>query len=311
MLIEVMLGASILGLSYEAIRTYAKADKLIIDEEIVTDNIVKYEYIPLESVSDVKKVGNKVIYEYIEGEKEGINSCIGIDNLNNFVNINLLDGNLLIGGMTGAGKSNIINVMITNLMLSYTRNEVLFLGCDLSASDIYYFRRYNNFASVSINHKEFLDQVDWLDIKMKERSKILDEANCRNVISYNEKHEKKMCYIIFVIDELTQLTDNAECKKRLHKLMSVCRKFGIYCIICGQDATKETIGKCKMNCPQVIGLRTFDDTDSDTLLGKNQNLKDLKIGECKLRANGEIKCIKVFYLEEEKIDKLLRPYLKE
>ncbi|MGL5348248.1 MAG: FtsK/SpoIIIE domain-containing protein [Peptostreptococcaceae bacterium] len=281
------------------------------DDIITTDNIKMYEYIPVEKVNDIRREGDKVIFEYIEGEKEGIRACIGFDNMDTPVTIDLLDGHLLIGGMTGGGKSNLINVIITNLMLTYTRNEVFFMGCDLAASDIYYFRRYANFKEVSIDHKGFLEQVNWLEKKMKERSIILDECNCRNVVSYNSKYDKKMCYIVFIIDELTQLTDNKECKEKLHKLMSVCRKFGVYVICCGQDATKETIGKCKMNCPQVIGLRTFDDTDSDTLIGKNQNLKDLQVGQCKLRSKGEIIETQVMYISEDTIESVLKPFEKE
>ena len=61
-----------------------------------------------------------------------------------------------------------------------------------------------------------------------------------------KKNNKKMTYFVFAIDEVVLLTTNNECKHKLHEIMCHGRKAGIYFILCLQDATKDTIGKCKM-----------------------------------------------------------------
>ena len=170
---------------------------------------------------------------------------------------------------------------------------------------------YKNFKKVRTDNKGFLDIVEFLDNKMKERSKILDECNCRNVINYNKKYDKKMSYIIVIVDELVQLSVDNKCKTELHRIMSKCRKYGIYFILGGQDATKDTIGKCKMNCPQVIGFKTFDETDSNTLMGKNQDLQDITVtGRCKVKNKNGIREVQIMYIDEDEMDEMLKPYLR-
>ena len=281
------------------------------EKEIDVDNIIKYEYIPTEL--NEKEINEDFIkYSFVEGEKEGIKTCIGYDLEGNEVILNVLDGHILIGGMTGAGKSNLLNIIITNIMLTYTENEVFMLGCDYTESDIYYFRRYKHFKRMATDKEGFLDIVRILEDMMKERAEIFDKTNCRNAINYNEKHDKKMSYIVVIVDELVQFVTDSICKSELHRIMGKCRKYGIYFILGGQDATKETIGKCKMNCPQVIGLKTFDETDSNTLIGKNQNLQDIKIdGRCKVKNKNGIIETQIMYLEEDEIDKLLKDNIKQ
>ena len=223
-----------------------------------------------------------------------------------------MDGSILIGGMTGAGKSNIVNVLITSLMLTYTPNELVFLGCDMAESDVYYFGKYKHFRGMSSTCEKFLEQAEWLENKYKERVKILKEANCRNVISYNKKNDKKLSYIVFVIDEVVLLTRDIRCKNKLHDIMCIGRKYGVYFILCLQDATKDTIGKCKMNCPQVIGLRTNDETDSITIIGKNQDLQDIKeVGRCKIKNRKGITEVQSMFIDEDEIEELLKHHLKE
>ena len=165
---------------------------------------------------------------------------------------------------------------------------------------------------MSTNKQEFIDQIDRLEKLIKERSEILDKENCRNVINYNKTHDKKMSYIIFVIDELIQLVSDNDCKRILHNFMSKCASYGIYFVLATQDLTKETVGKCKMNCSQIIGFHTFDETDSSTLIGKGGNLQDITVkGRCKIKNSEGIKETQIFYISEDEIEEVLRPYLKE
>ena len=308
MLIGNLLIGTIAGSLAYVCKVIYDSNRIELDPVIEVDNIVKYEYHPVDNFEQTG-LKDKIIFTYTEGEKEGLKVCIGYNMNKEKEIIDILDGHILIGGMTGGGKSNLLNVIITSLMKTYTEREVFFLGWDGAESDIYYFRKYKNFKKVRTDNKGFLDIVEFLDNKMKERSKILDECNCRNVINYNKKYDKKMSYIIVIVDELVQLSVDNKCKTELHRIMSKCRKYGIYFILGGQDATKDTIGKCKMNCPQVIGLRTNDETDSNTIIGKGHNLQDIKdIGRCKVKNKNGVIEVQSYFIEEGLIDKLLKDY---
>ena len=279
--------------------------------EVMVEHIVKYKYYPIENGTREIKNYDNIKYTFIEGEKEGVKACIGYDLEGNLKIFDMLEGNTLVGGTARWGKSNFLNTFATSIMKSYTPNEVYFFGCDFKKADIYYFRRYKHFMNVSINKQEFLSQLNTLDKIMKSRAEILDEANCRNVISYNKKHDKKMSYVIFIIDELVQLTKDAECRNKLHQVMSISSSYGIYFILASQDCTKETVGKCKMNCSQIVGFHTFDETDSNTLIGKDHNLQDITIrGRCKIKNSEGVIETQVMYLDEDEMEEILKDNIK-
>ena len=117
------------------------------------ENIVKYEYIPTEEIKDMSKEMNVIKFIFIEGEKEGIKACIGYDIEGNLKIFDMLEGHAIVGGASRWGKSSFLNVFITNITKTYTRNEVCFLGCDYKKADVYYFRNYNNFLGMSTNKK--------------------------------------------------------------------------------------------------------------------------------------------------------------
>ena len=284
-----------------------------IKEEVIrVNNIERYEYLPTSDLVYESKLDNIITYTYEEGNKNGVKAHIGYRLDRTPKIIDLLEGHIMVGGASRWGKSSFLNVFIVNIIRTYTENEVFFMGCDYKRSDIYYFRRYKHFKGMSANKEEFLSQLKWLEDKMQERASILDKTNCRNVINYNNKHNEKITYIVFIVDELVQLVDDNFCKKELHRIMSKCRKYGIYFILGGQDATKEIIGRCKMNCPQTIGFKTYDATDSDTLIGKGQNLQDINIdGRCKIKNKKGIREVQVMYIEEDEIEDMLKDNLRE
>ena len=311
MLIQGLLEGAIGGIFAYTCKIVYEANKSD-DEVIEIENIVKYEYIPVGEWEDIEMELNKVKYTFIEGEKEGVKAFIGYDSDNNLKSFDMLEGHTMVGGASRWGKSSFLNVFITNITKTYTRNEVCFLGCDYKKADVYYFRNYNNFLGMSTNKEEFISQMKWLEKEMNKRADILDEANCRNVINYNKKHDTKISYIIVVIDELVQVVSDKDCKDKLHLIMSKCASYGIYFLLATQDCTKETIGRCKMNCSQIVGFHTFDQTDSDTLIGKGYDLQDINVkGRCKIKNSEGVVETQIFYLDEDKMDEMLKPYLRE
>lgn len=274
-------------------------------------NLVKYEYIPLEN-SEAIKMGDKISYKYVEGEKEGLSAIVGVTISDEYKKIDLTKGHLIVGGMSNWGKSSFIKVLLAYLIQTYTTNEVMFIGCDYAWADVFYFRRYKHFKGMSTDQIGLIEQLNWIKDKMKERSKIFMEEDVWHIKAYNETHDKKMSYIVFVIDELVQVVENEDIKNEIHRIMSKCFKFGIIFILASQDLTKATIGKCKINCSQVVGFKTYDSTDSETILGKGHDLYKIENqGRCKIKNSEGIEETQIFYIEDERMKEILRPYEKE
>lgn len=275
-------------------------------EDMAMDKI-EYTFIPLEEL----EFKNVIDYSFLEGDKEGLKVCVGYDIENNSpVWVDMFESHLLIAGASRWGKSNILNVIITGLMMAYTPNELRFVFCDYKNADIKQFEKYKHtLGSVSTDKAKFLKQLEWIEKEGYKRAKILSDADCLNAINYNKKSENKLTYIIFVIDELVQVTCDNTCKMQLHEIMSKVASYGIYFILASQDCSKETIGRCKMNISHTIGLHTRDKTDSDMII-KNGELENIKIkGRAKYNC-GDLVEFQSFYISEEQIKRLLEPLKK-
>ena len=287
-------------------------------EEIEIDNVIKYEYVPLICVDDVsfKKftLNNKLIYEYVEGDKKGLKTCVGIDVNGDKVWFDMLNSHLLIGGMARRGKSSLIRSILLGFMLSYTPNEVRFLLCDYKRSDVKLFERYkHSIGGCSVDKETFLEQIKWLYKQEAKRVEYLNKYDELNMVDYNNNPniKEKFPYIVFVIDELPQVMADEECQIALHLAMSKLTYVGIYFVLATQDCSKNVIGRCKMNCPQTFGFQTRDETDSKLLMPTG-NLQDIRnVGRCKYDDMGEIIEFQTYFTTVEDIKTRLKRHLKQ
>ena len=286
--------------------------ELSLKDQLEINNVIKYKYFPLDELEKSFINPKFIRYDYVEGDKKGIKACVGCNMEGEPKWFDILDGHTLVAGASGWGKSSFLNTFITYILMTYTENEVCFKGYDGKASDVYYFRRYKHFkGEVATNKEQFIQHMNDLEKVINKRKEVLDKLNCRNAINYNKKHEPKMPYIVYVIDELPQLTSDNECSNLLRLMMAKCRSYGIYFILATQDATKDTIGKCKMNCSQVVGFHTKDTTDSKTIINSDI-LESIKVvGRSYIDTGREIEEAQIFFLEEDKIEDLLKGKLKE
>ena len=127
------IGALTAGyLIFKELLTNEEKETEEVEEVIETNNIIKYEYYPVENINLKIEENNVIKNMFTEGEKEGLKVSLGQDLRGDTVSIDMLDGHLLIGGMTNCGKSNILNVLITNFIRTYTPNEVVLMGCDFA-----------------------------------------------------------------------------------------------------------------------------------------------------------------------------------
>lgn len=298
--------------------TGVKFEDKIEVEDIEINNEVLYEYVPLfeEDKTNFKKfkLDNKIVYEYIEGNKEGLRACVGVDVNGNNVWFNMLNSHLLIGGMARRGKSSLIRSILLGFMLSYTPNEVRFLLCDYKRADVKLFERYkHSIGKCSTNKEEFLKQLEWLYKQKEERTKWLEKYDELNMVDYNNNPniKEKFPYIVFVVDELPQVMNDEECQRKLHLTMSELTYVGIYFILATQDCSKNVIGRCKMNCSQTFGFQTRDETDSKLLMPTG-NLQDIKIvGRCKYDDMGEILEFQTYFTTVKDVRDRLEYLLKD
>ena len=78
MLIEnLLIGGIAFSVGYIC-KTIMGGNEDAINPSIEIDNIVKYEYMPIE-YQEFKSLKDKIMFKYVEGEKDGIKAYIGYD----------------------------------------------------------------------------------------------------------------------------------------------------------------------------------------------------------------------------------------
>ena len=177
----------------------------------------------------------------------------------------------IIMGNTGSGKTNLLHVMMTNLMLRYDPSEVMIYLIDFKYGlDFRVYTQYNlpNFRSISItNDTEFaLAMLEHLEEEQKKRSAQMG-SRYQKISDYNAEHlNNKMNRIVLIVDELYELVKQAPDeiqKKIIQKIDSFAhqtRAFGLHMVISGQDLDKidkfETI---KNQCTTRLALHCEDE----------------------------------------------------
>lgn len=177
----------------------------------------------------------------------------------------------IIMGNTGSGKTNLLHVMMTNLMLRYDPSEVMIYLIDFKYGlDFRVYTQYNlpNFRSISItNDPEFaLAMLEHLEEEQRKRSAQMG-SRYQKISDYNADHpNNKMNRIVLIVDELYELVKQAPDeiqKKIIQKIDSFAhqtRAFGLHMVISGQDLDKidkfETI---KNQCTTRLALHCEDE----------------------------------------------------
>lgn len=187
----------------------------------------------------------------------------------------------LIGGTTGAGKTNAIHSMICTLA-QRSPIEVKMVLIDLKGFE---FPQYKNLPHLErpivTEPADVLDTIKALWDECQIRKKILqEETNVNNVKAYNSRREmgKRLPYIVVFFDELANvmldktLKHKAEIESYLARIASMSRAVGIHLVLATQRPCKEVLtGLITANFPGRIGLACSSVVDSMTIIGNGDS----------------------------------------
>lgn len=208
---------------------------------------------------------------------------------------------LLIGGLTGYGKSNLIINLVDELVARKSPEDVKFLLIDPKmveftnlaqrAKDYLYDRVYTDIY-------EAYDAISALSEEMERRYALLREKRCRSIIEFNANNKIKLPYIVLAIDEYADLVlcssqfDDILEQDKEEEEESVCetdglsegddtfitditrlglggRAVGIHVIISTQRPSTEIVqGVIKANYPARISFKVRNSQESEIILDK-------------------------------------------
>jgi S-DNA-T family DNA segregation ATPase FtsK/SpoIIIE len=181
---------------------------------------------------------------------------------------------LLIAGTTGSGKSVCVNSIIACLLLQNTPDDLKVMMVDPKRVEL---TGYNGIphllGPVVVDLERVVSSLQWVTREMDERYRRFARAGARNIADLNARAaatgEKKMPYIIVLIDELADLMMLApdETERTITRLAQLARATGIHLIIATQRPSVDIItGLIKANFPARIAFAVASSVDSRVIL---------------------------------------------
>ncbi len=199
-----------------------------------------------------------------------------------------LQPHLLLGGDSGSGKTNCLNVIICGLASRFTPNQLQLVLIDTALVEFYDYAKLPHLAFPVLNKiEDCAEALRWLTTELDKRLVELMHAGHRNIQAYNAAGGT-MPYIVVIIDRLNDLTcvGTSDIVSNLRRLTALARPVGIH-FVAATDRAEDSAVPPSLTLPGRIAFRTRHWADSvfwirDTQACELQNSGDMLI----LRPNG-------------------------
>ena len=181
---------------------------------------------------------------------------------------------MLIAGTTGSGKSVCVNSILTCLLLFNTPDDLRIVLVDPKRVEL---TGYNGIphllGPVVVEMDRVIGALQWMTREMDKRYHMFAQIGSRNITDYNAKMkvkgEKKLPYLVIIIDELADLMMIApdETEKTITRLAQLARATGIHMVLATQRPSVDVVtGLIKANFPARIAFAVASNTDSRVIL---------------------------------------------
>jgi len=210
---------------------------------------------------------------------------------------------LLVAGATGSGKSVCINSMLISLLMRAKPDEVKLVLIDPKKVEL---SAYNGIphllTPVVTDPKKANIVLKKIVSEMERRYELFEKHSVKNIAGYNtminkrnktkDEHgqEKKLPYIVVIIDELADLMLVAakEVEDSILRITQMARAAGIHLIVATQRPSTDVItGIVKSNIPSRISFAVSSSIDSRTILDMTGAEKLLGRGDMLFLPQGE------------------------
>ncbi len=177
---------------------------------------------------------------------------------------------LLIAGATGTGKSVCLNSIVASLLVAKSPDELRLLMVDPKGVELTPFDGLPHLAAPTVQEfKGFTESLTGLLNLMQQRYARLGQAGVRNIASYNATAQRRMPYVVLVVDELAELmlAGGRESEANLVRLAQMGRATGIHLVLATQRPTVDVVtGLLKANIATRIAFTVASQTDSRVIL---------------------------------------------
>jgi len=183
------------------------------------------------------------------------------------------DGNILMGGMSGFGKTVTLHQMLLSNMYQNDPNAVQFTIYDAHCNEYLDYKDLPHiYGGVISDHDELEYYLFQLQKEKDKREHLFKEADCSNLDDYNLYAESQglnpLQHIVTVIDEIMQPIVSVEhFKGRLYHLSQTSNALGLHFIISTQNPKADILDSAfKAHFPSRIALKLMGRLTSQIIL---------------------------------------------
>ncbi len=224
---------------------------------------------------------------------------------------------LLVAGATGSGKSVCMNSIIASILFNASPDEVKMIMIDPKMVELTVYNGIPHLITpVVTDPKKAASALRWAVKEMENRYILFSAAGVKNIEIYNEnavkadEAEKKLPYIVVLIDELSDLmmVAPADVEDAICRIAQMARAAGIHLVIATQRPSVNVItGIIKANVPSRIAFAVSSQVDSRTILDMNGAEKLLGKGDMLYFPSGVPKPFRVQggFISDDEIESLV------
>lgn len=222
---------------------------------------------------------------------------------------------LLMGGQTGSGKSAMFNNILTSMFFKHSPETLRLILVDPKVVELQPYKGIPHLLRpVITDPNEGSGALKWLVEEMDRRLHRLASTDSKNIGEYNKKSSDTMPYIIFAVDEFSDLMmmDGKNIESYVVQLGQKSRAVGIHMIISTSRPSVDVYTDLiKTNFPSRIAFATASNTDSRIIIHMEGAEKLLGMGDMFFSSSDtktpiRIQAASVSYNEVDRITKFLK-----